>query len=419
VKPALAVGIDIGTSGVRAAALDEDGETVGGGEARFHDAAAARDPAAWWLALEAAVAALREEAPIDEVLAVAVDGTSGTILAIDADGRPVAPPAMYNDPSDDPGVVEAIARHAPPSSPVRGATSPLAKAIVLARRGGVHRIVHQADWLAMRLGEGAAVSDENNALKTGFGLDERAWPEWIEAAGLDRALLPEVRPAGARIGPAGEAGLVLGFGSAAMVHCGTTDGCASFLATGASEIGDGVTALGSTLVLKLLSAARIEAPDHGVYSHRIGSLWLAGGASNSGGAVIRALLPDADLDALTRRVDPGRPTGLGYYPLLRPGERFPTSDAALAPRLLPRPADDAVFFQGLLEGIADIEAEGYRRLASLGGPPLGSVRTVGGGAQNLRWQAIREKKLGVPFLAPRSLHAAAGVARLALLELRR
>ena len=62
-----------------------------------------------------------------------------------------------------------------------------------------------------------------------------------------------------------------------LIVAGTTDGCASFLATGASEPGDGVTALGSTLTIKLLCDAPIFAPEYGIYSHRIAGGWLAGG----------------------------------------------------------------------------------------------------------------------------------------------
>ena len=76
-----------------------------------------------------------------------------------------------------------------------------------------------------------------------------------------------------------------------MVHAGTTDGCASFLATGARRAGEAVTALGSTLVIKLLSDKPIFAPDYGIYSHRIGETWLLGGASNTGGKVIEHLFP--------------------------------------------------------------------------------------------------------------------------------
>lgn len=78
--------------------------------------------------------------------------------------------------------------------------------------------------------------------------------------------------------------------------------------------------------------------------------------------------------------------------------------------------DDAVFFQGVLEGIAAIEELGYRQLLKLGAPQLRSVRSVGGGARNLRWREIRQRKLGVPFLDPLSEAAAAGAAAMVIRE---
>ena len=92
---------------------------------------------------------------------------------------------------------------------------------------------------------------------------------------------------------------------------------------------------------------------------------------------------------LMAKLDPDHPTGLDYYPLLRPGERFPVNDPAYPPVLEPRPADEATFFQAVLEGITRIEKAGYDRLADLGGPQLRSVRTVGGGAVNAGWTQMR------------------------------
>lgn len=80
-------------------------------------------------------------------------------------------------------------------------------------------------------------------------------------------------------------------------------------------------------------------------SHRLGDAWLVGGASNTGGAVLRRFFNDAQLAELTPRMDASRPTGLDYYPLTAPGERFPVNDPGLQPRLEPMPADDAVFLQ--------------------------------------------------------------------------
>jgi sugar (pentulose or hexulose) kinase len=75
--------------------------------------------------------------------------------------------------------------------------------------------------------------------------------------------------------------------------------------------------------------------------------------------------------------------------------------------------DDVLFFQGLLEGIATIEAQAYHRIAELGARPLTSVRSVGGGAANTAWTAIRQRALGVPMPATAQVEAACGAAVLA------
>jgi xylulokinase len=121
------------------------------------------------------------------------------------------------------------------------------------------------------------------------------------------------------------------------------------------------------------------------------------------------------MTALSAMVNPDKPTGLNYYPLPSKGERFPVNDPELPPRLTPRPDDAATFLQGMFEGIATIEAKGYALLEKLGAPALRSVRSMGGGAKNLQWTAIRSRSLGVPVINAASDEAASGAAQLALI----
>jgi sugar (pentulose or hexulose) kinase len=167
------------------------------------------------------------------------------------------------------------------------------------------------------------------------------------------------------------------------------------------------------LTLKLLSERPVFAPAYGIYSHRIGDQWLAGGASNSGGAALAVHFDRTAIQRLTSLVDPEHPTGLDYYPLPKPGERCPINDPSMSSRVSPKPDDEGLFLQGLLEGIAGVEALGYRRLAELGASPLKTLRTVGGGAANEAWTRIRERLLKVKNVVPLSEHAAVGTARLA------
>jgi len=408
------LGIDIGTSGIRIAATDVSSTLKAMASAPIAaplDAGgrAWADPALWWAALIEAFAGL-DLSGLD-VRAIAIDGTSGTILAIDGGGNPASLASMYHDVAEKP-LLARVATQAPKETAALGSTSPLARAMEFHKPGT--RIVHQADWIMGRLSGTHNVTDENNALKSGYDPVTRQWPAWIAATGFDPAHLPRVVPAGTRIGTIAPAmAQAFNLPPDTAIVAGTTDGCAAFLASGASEPGDGVTSLGTTLTLKLLSARPVFAPEFGIYSHRIGDQWLAGGASNTGGAAIAAQVSKDDIARLTPLLEPDHPTGLDYYPLPRPGERFPVNDPNFQPRLDPRPMDDRIFFQAILEGIARIEAEAYARLGELGASPLTSIRTAGGGAANEAWTKIRLRALGVPEKLSLSEHAAVGTARLA------
>jgi sugar (pentulose or hexulose) kinase len=408
------LGIDVGTSGVRIAARGRDGALLAMSQAMMAAplidfGRALQDPAIWWDALAQAFAALKLDGV--RVLALAIDGTSGTILPVDSGGTPLGLASMYNDMAEA-AAVTAIAAVAPAETAALGGTSPLARAMMMDK--AFPRILHQADWLMGRLCGRFDVSDENNALKSGYDPVKRQWPAWIAGAHFDAARFPKVVPAGERVGTILPAeAKQFGLPDDVAVVAGTTDGCAAFLASGASAAGDGVTSLGTTLTIKLLSATPVFAPQFGIYSHRIGDQWLAGGASNTGGGVLASFFSRDEIARLTALIDPDVPTGLDYYPLSRPGERFPVNDPAFAPRVTPRPKEDHLFLQGLLEGIAAVEALAYRKLAELGASPLASIRSVGGGAGNEKWTRMRLKALGVPAKSPESEHAAMGTARLA------
>lgn len=413
---AIVIGIDLGTSGARAVAMDASFAVVAEAATRLAEHGSdPRDPTVWWRATEAALLRLLAGIDASRVRALAVDGTSGTVLPIDAAGVPLATPLMYHDPVADAAILARVAAEAPPTSAAHGATSGLAKAIHFQRTPGVARILHQADWIAGQFSGRFDTGDANNALKTGYDPVLERWPDWIARAGARIELLPAVVAPGTPTGTlTPQAAARFGLPPGVVVVAGTTDGCASFLATGATLPGEGVTALGSSLTIKLLSARPIFAPRFGIYSHRIGDTWLAGGASNTGGKVLLAHFALDRLAALSAGIDPETDTGLDFYPLPGPGERFPINDPLLAPRLEPRPAADAEFLKAMLEGVAAIETLAYARLGELGGPALASVRTVGGGANNPVWTRIRQRRLGVPMPPALSEAAAAGTARLAL-----
>jgi len=415
------IGIDLGTSGCRAIAIDRTGRAIADAAVPLLPSEQAgatmqQSPAHWWQAIEQLIAQLLTRLDPAGVRSIAVDGTSGSVLLADAAGNPLTAALMYND-NRALAQAERIRTLAPHDSAAHGTGSGLAKLLWLLEHQSVPagcRAHTQADWISGRLCGRFGVCDANNALKLGYDPVARRWPAWLQALSLPEGLLPEVVSPGSPVGPLLPAlAAQWGLSDEVMIMSGTTDSTAAFIASGAREPGEAVTSLGSTLVLKVIAERPVFAPEYGVYSQPLGEYWLVGGASNSGGSVLRHFFSDDEIMALTPQLQPDKPSGLDYYPLLRAGERFPCNDPALAPRLSPRPTDNARFLQGLLEGIAAIEKAGYDRLAALGAPYPLSVRSNGGGARNPAWTAMRGRRLGVPMLRAEAEEACYGTAQLA------
>ncbi|MDH5776640.1 MAG: FGGY-family carbohydrate kinase [Gammaproteobacteria bacterium] len=418
----LFVGIDLGTSGCRAIAIDSDAHVIANLSQSWpapdvKDLEVTQNPDIWWQSLLKLLSQLAMTIPTEQVRAICLDGTSGTVLLADEQGQPLGPALMYNDARAS-GEAQSLSSVAPAESAVHSASSGLAKLLWLKSHSDTskaHFFLHQLDWMNGQLSGQYGMSDFNNALKTGFDSVQRKWPNWMAELAIPKSWLPEVVAPGTAIGTLKkEIAAEFGFAESTQLIAGTTDSTAAFMATGALQPGEAVTSLGSTLVIKILSEQAIFDADSGVYSQPCGDLWLVGGASNSGGKVLRDHFTDAQMKSMESQLNIEQPTGLDYYPLPQPGERFPVNDPSLSPRLTPRPDDEVMFFQAMLEGIAQIELKGYEKLKQLGAPWPSSIRTVGGGAKNTRWTTMRQNMLNVSLLKPENTDAAFGVAKLAL-----
>lgn len=424
----LFLGIDVGTSGVRSAVIDAAGNEIASASAKMEppiqiEGRPCQDPKIWWAAVCECLATQRRslseaDADAKDIAALAVDGTSGTLLITDSNLQPLTLGYMYNSGGFREQAV-SIDRFASANSLGRGEGSTLARLLFLQEQcvdQSPAYALHQADWIAAKLmgPEHAGLSDETNVLKMGYDLIENCWPDWFGDCGVQTDLLPQVKPVGAMFATiSSSCAAQFGLSAETRVIAGTTDSNAAFLASGASKIGDGVTSLGTTLAIKLLSDKPIVDRERGVYSHRIKDMWLPGGASNSGGGVLLDYFSAEQMQTLQKQLRPETPTGMNYYPLSKPGERFPIADPELPPRVTPRPANDADFFQALLEGISEIERLGYTALTELGAPPLSKVLTCGGGAKNEAWRKIRAQRLRIPVGQAASTDASVGTARIA------
>jgi len=409
----LFLGIDVGTGGVRTMAVTQSGRVAAEGYAPFdpeilkpqadrHE----QPPAAWWSSVCRAVASLLDDLAAaktgpaaERLLAVSIDGTSGTLVALDTAGDPLRPALMYNDPRP---VAEADQLNAAASDFCRkvgyrfGASFALAKIAWLKNHepetfANAARFVHKADYIQERLTGREAVSDYSNALKTGYDLVDECWPAWIgELLGVvDR--LPRVVSPGSRVGTVSAAAArQTGLGEGLPVIAGATDGTAAFLASGARQPGDYNTTLGTTLVLKGISKSICRHPDGLIYIHKLpGGLWLPGAAGNVGCEWIEATFPGADVRSMDTAAEPRLPSDCIAYPLARTGERFPFLCDRAEGFCAAEPADPLERYAAYLQGVALIERLCYRVLDGAAGTCGGQVYSTGGGSRSDVWMQCR------------------------------
>ena len=406
----LALGIDLGTSGVRIAVIDASRSLLFSAATGYRQGLHA--PCDWIRALEELIPSI--PTPLRRQLgALAVDGTSGTLLACTHQGDPLGDALPYHQACQE--QIEHVRDLITEDGPACSSSSSLARALRLLQQHPQPVLLrHQADWLHGWLLQDWRWGEEGNNIRLGWLLQRQCWPESFYGEAW-MASLPDIRPSGSPLGTLSrQRSRDLDLPDDLIVVAGTTDANAAVLTADAAD-DEGITVLGSTLVIKRFMDEPLR-PGAGTSTHRVGGRWLGGGASNSGGAVLRQIFPGIDLAELSRQIDPERSSGLDLRPLACRGERFPVDDPTQEPVLTPRPVSDSLYLHGLLEGLSKIERDGWQRLQQLGAPAPKKLVTLGGGARNPQWRRLRERMLGLPIRSC-TTPPAAGVARLALTAL--
>jgi sugar (pentulose or hexulose) kinase len=422
------LGLDLGTHAAKAMAVTDDGEVVGS-DARpltsWRDGAMhEQDPMQWWEAVAAACRAAMDGLPKAALGGLAVCGTSGTVLLVDAaTGVPRTPGLMYDDTRAAGEAAKANQAGADTWAALGHRIQPswaLPKLLWLLRErpdliDGA-RLIHQPDVITGRLVGGPVPSDTSHALKTGFDLLAGAWPtEAFDELGVPAGVLPEVVGAGSVLGVVcADAAAATGIPEGTPVVAGMTDGCAAQLSAGAITPGSWNSMLGTTLVLKGASDRLIRDPAGLLYSHLApGGGWLPGGASSTGAGAVSARFGGRDLDELGRRAAEREPAGAVTYPLVARGERFPFSAPDAERFTLGQPADEADEYAALLQGVAFVERLCFDYLDLLGAPTGGELRLTGHGARSRYWCQLRADVLGRPVRLPANAEAGLGMAVLA------
>lgn len=431
VRKMLYMGLDVGTQGVRCVVADEGGVVWAAQSVAFGALNAAevegwyeQRPEDWRAAAEEAIRACTSQLGrrAEEIRAVAVDGTSGTIVPLDADFAPLCRGVMYNDPrakAEAAAVHAAMGAHEARLGLKFGASFSLPRILWFYRNrpelcAETRVFAHQADYVSGMLSGECAVTDESNALKTGYDVLGRFWPETIERLGMELSKLPRVVRSGERIGRVtAEAAARTGLSTKTWVVGGSTDGCASAMSAGAVRAGDWASIIGTTFVLKGVTEHLVLDPDGACYSHRLPSgEWMLGGAGNIGGRCMNLARGGRSFDELNRESVGLIPTGARCYPLVGRGERFPFVD----------PNFEAFYFGDILsgklypammEGVGFAERLAFERVQALGCQVGDTVCTAGGVCRSELWLRIRAAILNRRLAVPRVVDAAMGMAMLA------
>jgi sugar (pentulose or hexulose) kinase len=425
------IGIDIGTQGARTVLLGAEGEVVGKKEQGFLLNERSREeqsPDEWWETclniIRELIKDARTKIDINQIKAIAVTSTSGTVIPLDENNEPLHNVLMYSDQRAA-EVAEICKEKAMDFFGSRtaytgfNASSGLCKMVWYVKHfpGKVSQInkwVHAADFITGKLCNNFEISDYTNALKSGYDIWKEQWPPYLhEQLPLEKEWLPEVVPSGTPIGKISPmVAQNIGLPTSIQVTTGMTDGCASQIASGAVKMGDWNTTIGTTLVIKGVTRKPIEDPEGRLYNHRHPmGWWMPGGASNTGADWITHDF-SGDLAALNQQAKALMPTGFLAYPLCRKGERFPFI-APTARGFAPEGLNKPQLFTANMEGVGYIERYAFEMIESLSGEQVKAVYTAGGGSKSEVWLRIRSNILNLPIYKMKHVTGAVGAAILA------
>lgn len=428
-----ALGIDVGTTNVKAAIVGDDG-TVHATASRnlvadVDGVRAELDADAQWQAVVDAVRECVATAPAaaGEVVAVGVDSQYSSIVPVDGDGRPVAPMRLWSDrrgtersfailAAHEDAFMGFIERHGIP--PVGGGLS----------LGHVLHLQHDCPDVHARTAAYLEPMDHINARLTGRlaanqatqfmsqlvdnrALGQTAYDEVLLGwSGVDPSRLPPLLPMDEPVGAVRpEVAELLGIPATAIVHAGVNDTQAGSIATDAYRDGRAGLSIGTTSVLVDAIATKEVDLDHEVLScpGPFTDRYLVFAENGLGGKPLEHVLDNVvhtggfdTLDQVLDRVPAGS-GGVLFLPWLR-GSMAPANDANMrggyVNMSLETGRDELV--RATCEGVAHNLAWLLPHAEALTGDAVREIVFVGGAARSVGWAQIVADVLDRPVLVP-------------------
>jgi xylulokinase len=406
----LTVGIDIGTTSVKALAVAEDGQVVAqarvshqiihaSGDHMEHDAAAAwrRGPRRALAAVRQAVAESGASGPT-RVAGVCVSGMVPSLTAVDRRGIPRTSGLLYGDirgRGTGPAVHDAGQAGAMPDA-----------------EGFLQWTVAEMPdafgyWPAQAVATHAlsghpAIDTAVTSTLGGLYQSGRWNSQLMDNLDVKADQLPDVVPTGQFAGTLHRrpdtADIADGWDDAdAVVTGGTIDAFCDQIVAGADQVGDVHVIFGATLIVWVVTDEWVEKPGLWSVPHTAAGRVLIGGPSNAGALFVdwaRSLFRKGATGAVT---DDGRSGDPGRVPLWLPylrGERVPFHDTSLRAGLFDLDITDGA--AGMSR--AAYEASGFvvRNIIERSGITAQRVVASGGGTHVKAWMAAMADVTGLP-----------------------
>ena len=323
------LGIDVGTTALKAVALDRERGVVAQVE-RDHELLSAHpgwaeeDPEQWWTTTRDAIRTLITTIPAEEIAAIGVSGMVPAMVLLDASGQPLRPSIQQNDARS---IVEVKELQAAVDlrefftitggMPNQQNIDPRWRWLRQHEPDIVARTAYLCgsyDFIVYRL-TGQLSLEENWAAESGlYDIRQHRWhTSYLEHAGIDAAILPPVRQPTEIVGGINEAvAAQTGLRVGTPVVAGSADHVAAGLASGLVQNGDVLLKFGGAG--DLLYCADLPEPDPHFYFdyHDIPGLTLISGCMATSGSLVKWFAHElaagvslADLDAEAEQVPPG------------------------------------------------------------------------------------------------------------------
>jgi xylulokinase len=412
------VGLDIGTTGVKAIAVAPDGEVAAVAEHGYPLSTprvgwSEQDPEDWWRATQIVLGGLREQLrPGSGIAGIGLSGQMHGLVTLDAAGRVIRPAILWNDQRTGVECAEIEERLGldrlitlTGNRAVTGFTAP--KLLWLRRHepdayARIERVMLPKDYVRLRLtGEWAIdVADASGTLL--LDVPRRRWShEVLEALEIPGEWLPPVLESPQVSGLTTASDVVPG---GIPVAAGAGDCAAAAVGVGIDRPGPLSIVMGTSGVVFAALPSFASDPQARVHAfcHAVPGQWHAMGVMLSAAGSLQWLrdrlapeVPFSDLVAEAEAWEPGV-DGLLFAPYLA-GERTPHADpsARAAFTGLELRHDRGALVRAVLEGVAFGLRDSLELVRELGGP-VERARASGGGARGL-WLKIVASALGLPI----------------------